>query len=153
MKGCEKCAAENPDDAGFCSVCGHNLAHIDEGQAGIVRIIPPPGASERSSQEALADKSVAYGPHPVVVSINNNGKAIASLVLGIFGIASCPILGSIIALILGYQARREIAASSGWQTGDQLAKAGVILGWIGIAIYVVLFIVFVIILVNDPHSW
>jgi uncharacterized membrane protein len=84
-------------------------------------------------------------PRGTVLSINNNGKAVASLVLGIFGLVSCPIISSIIGLILGYQARREIAASGGWQTGESLAKAGIIIGWIGIAIYVLLFVVIAII--------
>jgi len=83
-----------------------------------------------------------YGP---VVTVNNNGKAVASLVLAIFGLVSCPVISSIIALILGYQARREIAASGGWQTGESLARAGIIMGWIGIALYLLLIVVVAII--------
>lgn len=79
------------------------------------------------------------------MTVNNNGKAVASLVLAIFGLVSCPIIGSIVALILGYQARNEIAASGGWQTGEPLARAGIIVGWIGIAVYVLLFVVIAII--------
>jgi len=83
-----------------------------------------------------------YGP---VVTVNNNGKAVASLVLAIFGLVSCPIVCSIIALILAYQAKNEIAASGGWQTGESIARAGIIIGWIGIAIYAILILVIVII--------
>lgn len=68
--------------------------------------------------------------------VANNGKAIASMILGILGIVSC-IVFSIIALILGYQARNEIAASGGWQTGGSMATAGIILGWAGLAIFII----------------
>ena len=61
-----------------------------------------------------------------------NGYAIASLVLGIVGL-SFPI-ASIVALVLGYRARREIAASPETQSGDGLATAGIVLGWVGVAI-------------------
>jgi hypothetical protein len=78
--------------------------------------------------------------------VTNNGKAIASLVLGIVGIIACPIVFSIIGLILGYQARNEIAASGGWQTGESLAKAGIILGWVGLVLYIVFFTIYAIII-------
>lgn len=76
--------------------------------------------------------------------VSNNGKAIASLVLGIIGIASCMVF-SIIALILGYQAKNEIAASGGWQTGDSLATAGIILGWAGLVIFIIVVTIYAII--------
>ena len=79
----------------------------------------------------------------------NNPKAVASLVLGIVGIVgilfACLIVCSPIAIILGYQARNEIAASGGWQTGESSAKAGIILGWVGLAIYIALFTIYAII--------
>ena len=89
----------------------------------------------------------------MIMTVNNNGKAIASMVLGIFGIFSFPIISSIIALVLGVQARREIAASGGWQTGESMAKAGIILGWVGIAIYSLLFLILIIVAVSDPDAF
>jgi hypothetical protein len=76
--------------------------------------------------------------------VNNNGKAIASLVLGILGIVSCFVF-AIIAIILGYQARNEIAASGGWQTGDSMAKAGIILGWAGLVLWIGFMVLYAII--------
>jgi uncharacterized membrane protein len=67
----------------------------------------------------------------------NNSKATASLVLGIVGLFVCPIICSVIAIVLGYSARNEIAASGGRMTGDSNATAGIILGWIGLAIAVI----------------
>ena len=72
-----------------------------------------------------------------------NGKAITALVLGIGGFLVCPIVLSVAAIIIGGQARNEIRASQGRQTGDGMAKAGVILGWVSLAL-TVLFIIGII---------
>jgi hypothetical protein len=71
-----------------------------------------------------------------------NGMAVASLVLGIAGI----FLGilSVVAVALGYAARRQIDASAGTQGGRGMAVAGIVLGWIG----VVLWIIWVVLLVT-----
>ena len=61
-----------------------------------------------------------------------NGKAIASLVLGIIGVTGIPFVASIIAIILGYIARREIAEHG--EEGRGLATAGIILGWVGVVL-------------------
>ena len=55
--------------------------------------------------------------------------AIASLVLGIVWIYG---IGSILALVFGYQGRNEIDRSNGTQTGRGMATAGIVLGWIGV---------------------
>lgn len=67
----------------------------------------------------------------------NSPKALWSLILGILGLVFCGIFAGIPALILGSSARKEIAASQGALTGDGMAKAGVILGWISVALTVV----------------
>ncbi len=64
-----------------------------------------------------------------------SGAAIASLVLGILGLFAIPLITSLGAIFLGRRAQREIAESPGL-SGEGLAKAGVILGWIGVALMV-----------------
>jgi hypothetical protein len=64
-----------------------------------------------------------------------NKKALWSMILGILGLVCCGFAG-IAALILGNQAKQEIAASGGTQTGEGMAKAGVILGIISIVILI-----------------
>ena len=39
-------------------------------------------------------------------------------------------------LILGYMAKKQIRESGGWMGGDGLAKAGIVLGWIGVGLAV-----------------
>ncbi|RJP30719.1 MAG: DUF4190 domain-containing protein [Actinobacteria bacterium] len=147
MRECAYCHAVNPDEAYFCDNCGFMI--VPAGEAGSA-ISPPPGAHPPYPGEtgaAGAGYNVGYYqqfPPVQVAAVNSNGKAIASLVLGIFGLVSCPIVCSIIGLILAYQARREIAASGGWQTGEGLARAGIILGWGGIAVYSLVFLIAVI---------
>lgn len=59
-----------------------------------------------------------------------NGSAIASLVCSLVWMMG---LASIAGIFLGYQARREIDASGGEETGRGLATAGIVLGWLGLA--------------------
>ncbi len=63
-----------------------------------------------------------------------NGFAIVSALLGVVWFAG---IGSVLALVFGYRARREIKRSGGRQKGLGLATAGIILGWIGIAMLLV----------------
>jgi hypothetical protein len=62
-----------------------------------------------------------------------NGYAIASLVLGIAGLFVFPVIPSILAIVFGHKARDEIRSAPG-MTGDGLALAGLILGWLGVAL-------------------
>lgn len=63
----------------------------------------------------------------------NNGKAIASMILGIAGIFTCG-LASIVAVILGHISRGEIKRSGGREQGSGMALAGLILGYIMLAL-------------------
>lgn len=65
-----------------------------------------------------------------------NGLAIGSLVASILGLTFVPAIGSIIGVILGYMAKRQIAESGGTVGGEGIAKAGIIIGWIGIGLTV-----------------
>jgi hypothetical protein len=70
--------------------------------------------------------------------------AIISLIGGIAGFTFLPFLGSIAAIICGHMAKSEIKKSSGAVGGNGLATAGLILGYLGIALGVCLFCVFIV---------
>jgi len=66
--------------------------------------------------------------------------AIASLVLGVLWIYW---IGSVLALIFGYLAKKEIRDSREPMDGNGLATAGVVLGWVGMGTLamVILFVI------------
>ena len=65
-----------------------------------------------------------------------SGMAIAALALGISGLTVFPFLGSILGLIFGYMARNEIRRRPDEISGDGLALAGIVTGWIGVGLVV-----------------
>lgn len=73
------------------------------------------------------------GPPPT----QSSGTATAALVLGICGFVVCPLICSIAAIICGNIALNEIDRSGGRVTGRDMAKAGLILGWIGVTLCVI----------------
>ena len=85
--------------------------------------------------DGVAWAAAGAGPAPggayTVETQSTNGFAIASLVSGILWLSG---LGSILALVFGYRAKKQIAASNGSQGGGGMASAGVILGWVGIGV-------------------
>lgn len=75
-------------------------------------------------------------PHAYTTA-ETSGKAIGALILGILSLTSCGPIAGIIAIILGNSATDEINRSGGRLAGEGLAKAGVIMGWVSIALLVV----------------
>ena len=72
--------------------------------------------------------------------------AIVSLIAGILGWSLLPFLGSIGAVITGHMARSEIRRAPDRLEGDGLAIAGLVLGYLSIAM-AVLAILFVIVVI------
>ncbi len=59
-----------------------------------------------------------------------SGLAVASLVFGVLSWCALPVLGAILAIVLGHSARGEIRrAPPGTIDGDGLALVGLVLGW------------------------
>lgn len=68
--------------------------------------------------------------------LESNKKALWSMILGIISILCCGLVTGPIAIVLANQAKGEIAATGGVQPGAGQAKAGFILGIIGIVLWV-----------------
>jgi len=77
--------------------------------------------------------------HPTVArgatSRTPDGYAIASLACAIGGLTVIPLIGSILGVVLGGVARKRIQQDPSLD-GDALAKAGVIIGWVGLALWI-----------------
>jgi len=60
--------------------------------------------------------------------------AIISLISGIASWFLLPLLGALIAVITGHMAKGEIKNSNGQVTGDGMATAGLVLGYLNLAL-------------------
>jgi len=60
--------------------------------------------------------------------------SIVSLIGGISNFIGFPFWGSVVALITGYIAKSEIEKSNGRLGGERLARAGLVLGWVGLGL-------------------
>ena len=75
-----------------------------------------------------------------------SGKAIASFTCSLVGLFVCVFIGQIIGIVLGYQARQDIRSSEGRLCGDGLALAGIVIGWIGIGLDILLILFWILII-------
>jgi hypothetical protein len=76
----------------------------------------------------------APAPYPQqTVQRQNTSSGLASLVLGILGFVALPLIGSILALVFGYQSRNEVRANPDVYR-DDYGQVGRILGWVGVGL-------------------
>lgn len=98
-----------------------------------------------------------YG-NPAYQAPSTNGMAIAALVCGIaslgVGFITCGIgsVAAIPAVILGHMSRKQIRESNGTQQGDGMALAGLITGYIGVGVLVLVIILFIIGAASDSGT-
>lgn len=98
-------------------------------------------ASTNSASTAAADNTVyvAATPRQPYPRMETSVLAIISLIAGILGLI---FFGSLIAVICGHLARAEIRRKAGQLDGDGLAVAGLVLGYIGLALTVLMLLIF-----------
>jgi type IV pilus assembly protein PilA len=111
---CSKCGATLADDSRFCAICGNAVLEPSA--------VPPPSAPPPAAP-------FPYVPPPVAAQ-ETSGKAVASLVCGIIGIFPF----SLVAVILGHISLSQIGKSAGRLKGRGLAIAGLVLGYLGLAV-------------------
>jgi type IV pilus assembly protein PilA len=105
---CSRCGGTIADQSQFCSRCGASLSDSAPGFTPPVQPGPLPGAA-------------------------TDGKAVASLVLGILSVTILSFLAGIPAVILGHLSRSSIRQSMGRLKGDGMALAGLVMGYISVA--------------------
>jgi hypothetical protein len=109
-------------DPSFCTACG---ARLSPGQqycgacgAPVAGVVPEPLATLPPT------------------AVRTSSKAVTALVLGIAGVFVVPLVCSILAIVLGLQAKREIEADP-HLGGEGMATAGTVLGVIGLCLFAV----------------
>ena len=118
-------------DQNYCPVCGSPRSNEPppEWTQGSLTPLPPPPARATAQPQAASSHSLSSRSE-------TNGLAVASLVLGVIGAVLSILLGGIIfgvpALICAYKARRQMAKTG--QQGASQSMAGIVLGWISVAI-------------------
>lgn len=63
--------------------------------------------------------------------------AIVSLVSALLGFTFVPVIGGIVAIVTGFMARSETRSIPPKASGDGMATAGIIMGWIQLGLLVV----------------
>ncbi|HXW35460.1 MAG TPA: DUF4190 domain-containing protein, partial [Acidimicrobiales bacterium] len=106
---------------------------------------PPPGSPPPGGYGAPGPYAGAvpfgYGPY-AYPRTRANGFAIASLVLSCCSIIPFFLaIPAVLGVIFGFVARKQIRESNGWQHGDGLATAGIIVGFIFVAIAILLVVI------------
>jgi type II secretory pathway pseudopilin PulG len=104
----------------FCNSCGATVA---EGN----RFCANCGAPLQVSSDVPAPSAAPAVP---VAEQHTDGKAVASLVLGIFSLTLFSFIAGVPAVILGHMSRSNIRKSMGRLKGDGLALAGLIMGYV-----------------------
>jgi multidrug efflux pump subunit AcrB len=81
----------------------------------------------------MTDQDYYQSPTPGY-GIQTSSLAVVSLISGIASFFIVPMLGAIVAIITGNLAKKEIRQSAGKLTGEDMARWGVILGWVNVAL-------------------
>ncbi len=147
---CNQCGLQNPDEAASCTQCGNLLTTLFPAQ-------PAPASMDGS---AAAVAPAVYAPEPTVepppgfapvVTPQTDGKAVASLICGILSVTLLGILTGLPAIILGHISRSKIKKSMGKLKGEGMALAGLIMGYISVALTFVVLVVLIIAAIAIPN--
>lgn len=165
---CANCGYESATQTRFCARCGQEIAPATAateppapppaptpwGQAppqaaptagpyaappGYGQPPPTPPTPPPYPNYGYSNQGYGYGYQPAAYGPRTNGLAVTSLVLGIVGFLLC-FIGPALAIVFGVIGRNQIRASGGTEQGEGLAKAGIILGVIFLALWVAYFV-------------
>jgi Domain of unknown function (DUF4190) len=132
---CFKCGASMPDDSKACPQCATPVENAPAPPSPSAAPPPPvspwlnvpPAQPQYPQGQYYPAQGQPYGQQPPT-----DGKATASLVLGILSIICFGILAGIPAIILGHISRGNIQRSMGRLSGGGMAMAGLIMGYCSI---------------------
>ena len=105
--------------------------------------VPPPPPPPPAPVPAYGAPP-AYAGAPMGYAAPQNGQGTTALVTGILGLLCCGLL-SIVAIVTGRKGMQ--LADSGQATNRGSAQAGMILGWIGVALWVIGLLFYVVVFI------
>ncbi len=114
VKKCSFCTEENYDNAVYCRYCGESLSDLAFQKPGYNHSMMKPKTS---------------------------GMAIASLVCSLVGLLCCYFVLPVLGIIFGFVAMNEINKSDGMIQGNGMAIAGLIIGFLGIIVDVIVILI------------
>jgi hypothetical protein len=132
-------AAEAPEEVvGEAAPEAHVAVEVTEDEVEEISALPETEDADLQELEvAIPAPPVPPAPlKPAAPAVPTSGLAVASLVLAVGGLTILPLIGSIVAIILGYMARNDIRRRPGEVSGDGIATAGIVLGWIAVGLSV-----------------
>jgi hypothetical protein len=97
-----------------------------------------PKTSKPAAKAAASEAAPAAPAAPTVTVVSSektNTLSIVALVSGIVGLTFIPFLASIVAVVTGHMARAEVRRTG--EQGGGLALAGLIMGYVGIGLAVI----------------
>lgn len=103
-------------------------------QPGVPAFPAAPGQPQQVG--SYTPSAAGYGQATAVQPTSTT--AVVSMVFGILGLSVLPLLGSLVAVVAGHMARREIRDAQGRVGGDGMAIAGLVMGYIVIVSSVLL---------------
>ena len=127
---CFKCGASMPDTSPVCTQCGAEAKNAPQPQA-----VPQPQVPGWSQPGAA---------QPYQVAPPTDGKALASMIFGIVGMLCFWGVLGIPAVILGHLGKSSISKSMGRLKGEGMATAGLVMGYLNIALGILIVIAMVV---------
>ena len=144
---CPNCNAIVDTNDTICISCGASLNYINN---------PNNNNYNDNNLSGTNNESVASVPSARSIP-KNNGMALASMVLGIVSVPLMPCcvgaITGIIAIVLGFIAKKKIAESNGLETGYGMTLAGIIIGFAVIGITIIAVIIFIILMIVSPEAF
>lgn len=157
---CEYCDMEIEEGGIFCPNCGARVTQTSSAGAATSMLpskqapaaSPSPYTPEKpsaytppASQPSLPAPQQPYAPPPFYSTPINpptSTAAIISLIMGILSWCGLVFIGTFGAIIAGHMARREIQRSNGQVAGSGMALAGLIMGYLNLALLVLMCVAF-----------
>lgn len=168
---CGQCGTSLDAGKGYCPHCGAASGGWDAAQdhPGVPNLDATVLTDRPAPRQAAAQPipvmpvppypapPAAWPPQYGYAGPSTSGLAIAAMVTGIsslllFAVCLLGAPASIAAIVLGHLARRQIRRSGGMKSGSGMALAGLIIGYVTLAVFVVACIVVLVLAISESNK-